>query len=385
MSDILQRLFRSVRRDPDGMRALQAANARLQAEIDAHQATVAALAAAHATLELQVAERVEDIRILNERFAAGLRNSPVTLVEQDEALRYTWVFNPPAGLDPQQMVGHQAYDFTEPHTADLAVSLRREAMASGEPRQAEMRVERGGEVFWYMVRVQPTRLRDGCPGVIASSVDITAQKHQQEHLELVTRELNHRSKNLLTIVLSIARQTAAGLDVPPAFLGRLSERLGSLAAAHDVLVEGDWRGADLHAVIESQLRHLIQSVAGRIRIVGEGFELSPEMAHYVGLAIHELGANAAKYGALSTDRGQVVVEWAVAPGAGGESSLRIDWRETGGPRAEPPSAKGFGCTILEVLAPRALGGTASLRFAEEGVAWSLEAPLAGLVARSPQT
>jgi two-component sensor histidine kinase len=371
MSAILQRLFGSTRSDPDGLRALRAANARLQKEVDAHQATLAALAAAHAGLELQVAERTEDIRILNERFAAGLRNSAVTLIEQDEALRYTWVFNPPGDIDATQIVGRRERDYVGEEHAAAMVALRREVLATGEPRQAELRVERGGRPFWYLFRAQPTRLRDGRPGVITSSVDITAQKHQQEHLQLVTRELNHRSKNLLTIVMSLARQTAVGLDVPQAFLARLGERLASLAAAHDVLVQQDWRGADLAAVIEGQLKHQLQAFAGRIAVAGCACELPPETAHYLGLAIHELGANAAKYGALSNGEGEVEVAWTVTPEAG----LRLVWRETGGPPVEAPAGRGFGRTILEMLTPRALNGTASLEFARAGVVWTLEAPL----------
>ena len=355
--------------------ALRTANDELQAEAAAHQATLRELQTARASLELQVAERVQDIRVLNERFTAGLRNSPVTLTEQDDELRYSWVFNPPLDIDPDDMVGHRGEDYAEPETLTRVMGLRRDVLATGETREAEISVARGGRVFWYLVRVQPTRLRDGAPGVLTSSIDISAQKHQQEHLQLITRELNHRSKNLLTIVQSIARQTASGLDVPPAFLERLGERLGSLAAAHDVLVEGDWRGADLRAVIESQLKHQLQTVGDRIGLDGARVELAPEMAHYVGLAIHELGANAVKYGPLSGDLGRVDIVWSSAPGPDGGVLLQLDWRESGGPPVEAGGLRGFGRTILEVLTPRAMGGTAALAFDAAGVNWSLRAPI----------
>ena len=106
---------------------LQAANARLQAEIDAHQVTLRALEDARATLEQQVAERIEDLRLLNERFAAGLRHSTVTLVEQDDQLRYTWVFNPPADLDPEEMVGHRGEDYATPASIVAIQAMRQQA------------------------------------------------------------------------------------------------------------------------------------------------------------------------------------------------------------------------------------------------------------------
>lgn len=356
--------------DADAMQALQAANARLQAEVAAHEATLRQLHETRCTLEQQVAERVEDLRFLNARFTTGLRNSAVTLVEQDEQLRYTWVFNPPADLDPDEMVGHRGEDYAAPSSIAAIEALRREALSTGEVREGEIEVHRLGRTFWYQVQVQPTRLRDGAPGVVTTSVDITALKRQQDHLRLITRELNHRSKNLLTIVQSIARQTAAGTPDPGAFLSRLEERLGSLAAAHDVLARDDWRGADLAAVVESQLKHQLLAFDGRIRLAGARLDLGPDMAHYLGLAVHELGANAAKHGALSADGGRVEVEW-----SGDGEAFRLDWRESGGPAVTPPPPGGFGRTILEFLAPRALAGRAELRFDPAGVSWSLEAPL----------
>ncbi|OYX31096.1 MAG: hypothetical protein B7Y99_10845 [Caulobacterales bacterium 32-69-10] len=357
-------------------RALAAVNDRLQQEVVAHQATLAALETAHADLEHKVAEQVEDIRVLNSRLAAGLLNSPVTLVEQDEDLHYTWLFNPPKGVDAEALVGHVAADIVDEEAAAAVESLRRDALKAGEVREGEIRAQVNGEELWFLVRAQPTRLRDGRAGLVTSSTNITPQKRHQEHLRLITRELNHRSKNLLTIVQSIARQTAAGLDVPAAFLERLGERLGSLAAAHDVLVDGAWRSADLRAVIEGQLKHHMQTFGDRIDLAGEKIELAPEMAHYVGLAVHELGSNAVKHGALATPGGRIEVTWRAEPAGDGGRTLRLDWRESGAPAKPPPTVRGFGRTILEVLTPRAMAGEAQLNFAEAGVSWSLSAPLA---------
>jgi PAS domain S-box-containing protein len=354
--------------------SLRAAKARLEAEVAAHQATLRELEAARAELERQVEAGVEEIRTLNARFTAGLQHSSVTLIEQDADLRYTWTFNTPFGLRSEHLVGRTETDFMAPESAAAVRALKREVLETGEARQGEFEIGTEGNRGWFLLRAEPTRLLDGRPGLIGSSIEITAQKQQQAHLEVVMRELNHRSKNLLTIVQSIARQTASGLDVPEAFLTRMSERLRALAAAHDVLVQGHWRAADVRAVIEGQIRHQLQAVCDRITLDGEPTELAPETAHYLGLAVHELGANAAKYGALSNEDGRVEVRWAFEPWVDGRR-LRLEWREAGGPPVAPPVRRGFGITILEVLAPRALGGTAQLAFGETGLTWTLTAPV----------
>lgn len=355
--------------------ALEAANQRLQAEADAHSLTMAALEDARDRLERQVAERDEELRYAAARFMRALSGSGVSVIEQGEDLVYVWVFNS-RYVDPGvDVAGKNEHDFMEPQTAERLRAIKREVLATGELRELEFHIAPQGEPRWIHLRLQPTVLRDGRRGILGMSMDITELKRQQQHLELVMRELNHRSKNLLTIVQSIARQTASGLDVPDAFLTRLSERLRALAAAHDVLVAGDWRGADMRAVIESQLRHQLDAASGRIRLKGERFELPPEMAHYIGLAVHELGANAAKYGALSSGEGLISVEWRMERGADQGRSLHLEWRETEGPATAATEFRGFGRTILEVLTPRALGGRSELRFDPEGVCWVLDAPL----------
>jgi PAS domain S-box-containing protein len=356
--------------------AMKRANDRLREEAAAHQATLRALEDAHGRLERQVADREEELRLTNARFTTAIRGSTVTVLEQDEELRYTWMFNAFHEAEGLEFLGKTERELLDEPDAEALQALKREVLETGELRQRELAIAPGGRPRWIHLRVQPTLLQDGRRGILAVATDITVQKRQQAHLELVMRELNHRSKNLLTIVQAIARQTAAGLEVPPEFLRRLGDRLKALASAHDVLVAGDWRGANLQAVIESQLRHQMQGLGGRLRLDGEPFDLPPEMAHYVGLAIHELGANALKYGALSADDGRVEVRWWVV-GEGATRTLRLVWREFGGPRVETPRPPGFGRTILEALIPRAFGGEAELAFAEEGVSWSLTAPLPG--------
>jgi two-component sensor histidine kinase len=343
----------------------------LKAEVEARERAVAELEATRASLEQQVAERTEELSLLNRRFEAALDGSPITVFEQDAELRYTWIHNPPPQMDAISFVGltdRQAFG----EAAEPVEALKTAALTSGAAQRAEVPVVGlEAEPLWYDVKTRPIELPDGRPGLISTAADITPQKRQQEHLALVMRELNHRSKNLLAIVQSLARQTAVGLEVPAAFMERLSARLQSLAEAHDLLVAREWRGAELGDVVRSQLKHLVGDSA-RIRMSGEPVELTPEQAPYVALAVHELGANAAKYGALSNGSGTVEVDWSVSDGeSGGGRRLTLEWRESGGPAVQAPERRGFGRQILELLAPKALGGEARLGFGPEGASWRL--------------
>ncbi len=347
----------------------------LAAEIEAHKATLAELQAARERLAAKVDLREEDLRETTRRFETALRDSPVTVFEQDEALRYCWVYNPPMGVDPGAVIGKSEFEIFTPDSAEAARVLKDAALSEGVVKRGELQMQREGEeAGWFEVRVEPVTLRNGRPGIVATSIDITPLKRHQDHLHVVMRELNHRAKNLLAVVLSIARQTARGLDLPADFMEQLQDRLMSLAGAHDVLARQNWSGADLRSIVEVQLSHQLQAFGGRIVIEGPPFDLPPEAAHYVGMALHELGSNAVKYGALACDRGTVAVAWTLS-GDPAAPELALTWTETVDSPLSEPTREGFGSRLLKTLAPRAVGGRADLQFFETGVRWSLTATL----------
>jgi two-component sensor histidine kinase len=191
---------------------------------------------------------------------------------------------------------------------------------------------------------------------------------------MLMREMNHRSKNVLAIVMGITRQTAKSFAVPPGFEDVLAARVASLASAHDVLAQQDWRGADLRAVVDSQLRLHLDTYGERISIEGEGCDLPPGAAHYVGLALHELGSNAVKHGALAKPRGRVTIAWRVVA-EGERRTLELSWIESAVGPTRTGKRKGFGSMLLNTLVARALHGTAELTFGPDGVEWRLSAPL----------
>jgi PAS domain S-box-containing protein len=345
----------------------------LAAEIRSHRATLDALSVARALLAERVAQTESDLLETNRRFEAALRGSPITVFEQDADLVYTWAYNPPLGMALADIIGRSEAEVMTRTTADAVRAVKLEAITARAPRRAEVPIEVAGRAGWFDLRIEPITLRDGRPGLIATSTDITAIKQQENHLRVVMRELNHRSKNLLTIVLSLMRQTARGFELPPAFTVRMEERLGALANAHDVLATQEWRGADISAVLQGQLAHQIGAYPGRIHIEGPPLSLPPESAHYVGMALHELGSNAVKYGALAGSLGQVWVRWRLSDGEAPQ--LELEWREDFERLIPAPRRLGFGSTILQSLTPRALGGVAELAFAEDGLIWTLKAPM----------
>jgi len=345
----------------------------LEAEIRSHRATLDELSVARAKLAERVAQTESDLVDTNRRFEAALRGSPITVFEQDADLIYTWAYNPPLGVALQDIIGRAEGNLMTPMTAAAVRAVKMEAIAADAPRRAEVPIEVAGRAGWFDLRIEPITLRDGRPGLIATSTDITAIKQQENHLRVVMRELNHRSKNLLTIVLSLIRQTARGFDLPPAFTVRMEERLSALANAHDVLANQKWRGADISAVLHGQLAHQLAAYPGRIHVDGPPFSLAPETAHYVGMALHELGSNAVKYGALAEAQGEVWVKWGVSEKE--PVQLELEWREACARPISPPSLLGFGSTILQSLTPRALGGVADLRFNPDGLVWTLRAPM----------
>jgi two-component sensor histidine kinase len=197
-------------------------------------------------------------------------------------------------------------------------------------------------------------------------------RHEQErdereqHIRLIMRELSHRSKNLLAIVLAIARQTARHTRSFDEFEARFNARIQALADAHDLLAEQQWAGATIDDLVQAQLCAFdLDKVSCR----GERVKLRTEAVQNVALALHELATNASKYGALSTPEGRVEIVWAREKGESGEHGLRLTWREIGGPPVTPPKDKGFGCFVLERVTINALG-EGQLAFNPDGLTWT---------------
>jgi two-component sensor histidine kinase len=182
------------------------------------------------------------------------------------------------------------------------------------------------------------------------------------------REINHRAKNMLTVVDAIAHQTAtAG---PEDFIERFSERIKALAANQDLLIRNEWQGVEIADLVRAQLAPFA-SFIGRIGAHGPKLRLKPSAAQGIGLALHELATNATKYGALSTDKGRVDLTWRIVGDA-----CTMSWIECGGPPVSAPRLGGFGSTVMRAMAERSVDGVVALDYAPSGVTWRLTCPAA---------
>lgn len=190
--------------------------------------------------------------------------------------------------------------------------------------------------------------------------DISERKAEEEQRENLVAELDHRIKNLLAVVQSVAAQSArksASLDV---FLKTFAARLKSMSSAHDLLSAARWRGATLARIAAAELGGLAPT---QTRWDGPELFLTPRAAAALSLALHELAVNAVRYGSLSTENGKVEVVWRRTP----EGGFALEWLETGGPPAAAPLTKGFGATLIEDVAGRELGGSAKITYRPSGV------------------
>lgn len=203
--------------------------------------------------------------------------------------------------------------------------------------------------------------------------DITERKRADRRAKLLIAEVNHRAKNLLAVVQAVARQTANKAE-PRLFAKAFGERIAGLAASHDLLVRSEWQGVDVGDLARSQLAHFAGLIGKRVLLDGPKVQLTPAAAQGIGMALHELATNAAKYGALSNAQGSVQIDWAID--ASREPAMfRMSWAEAAGPPVVAPEHSGFGRIVMVDMIKHTLGGEVSLSFPSTGLVWRVEAPV----------
>jgi len=234
-----------------------------------------------------------------------------------------------------------------------------------------------GRVVWLSVRSSPVRLDHGDLLYVVRVVrDISERKAAEQRQKLLIDELNHRVKNTLATVQSLASQTARGAPSPASFRESFEGRLIALSKAHDQLTVHHWESADLRELLSASLAPYASAGPERIVLRGEDMVLRPRAVLALAMVVHELTTNAAKYGALSAPGGSVEICWMPdLPEADERPQLRIDWIERGGPAVTEPEARSFGSRLIESSIAAELGGKARLIFAPEGVRCEIFIPL----------
>lgn len=188
---------------------------------------------------------------------------------------------------------------------------------------------------------------------------------------MMLHELNHRVRNTLTTVQSLARQSRRTDETGE----RLEGLIIALSKTHDLLSRGDWTGAPLRTVLENELAPFRDGRQDRFRLDGPDIDLSPRYVLALGMTLHELTTNAAKYGALSVETGIVDIVWRVATDESGARRLAMEWRESGGPPVTEPPRRGYGTRLINGGVAHELGSTVHLDFNAAGLRCTLDVPL----------
>ena len=265
-----------------------------------------------------------------------------------------------------ELAGQGFYDFLD------------EVLATGEPfqgRQSPVQIQQTPNALlatrYLDFTYQPIR-NDAAEiiGVFVQGHDVTESVIAAERQKLMIDELNHRVKNTLATVQSIAMQTARSHDDPRTFAETFQSRILSLSHTHDLLTRSHWEGADLREVLEHETTaHGLH----RLTLNGPNISLDPAMAVSLGMIFHELATNAAKYGALSAGDGRVLVDWSIADL--NDPRLAIRWRETGGPSVSQPERRGFGSRLIERNVRHDLAGTVQMHYRDDGFIAEITIPL----------
>ena len=237
-----------------------------------------------------------------------------------------------------------------------------------------VRVAKDGRRLEISLSVSPVRDRLGnIVGASKVARDITPRREAERLQHLLIQELNHRVKNMLATVQAIASQSLRYAKSPAEFASSFMERVQALSRVHNLLTTPSMMGAEIDEIVRLQVLLALEADL-RVSTSGPPLLLQPKAATHLALILHELGTNARKYGALSDPRGHVAISWDIELGGGNSRALRLIWREGDGPPVEPPSARGFGTTLIEQTL-RSRGGTVAFNYAPDGLVCEIVLPL----------
>ena len=232
-----------------------------------------------------------------------------------------------------------------------------------------------GEERWLAVRGQVFRRADGTPLLMVGvSQNITDRKRAEDHRSMLANELSHRVKNMLATLQAIVGQTLRSASSLDAAAETLNGRIQALDAANNLLINDHWESATMRELVDRALAPFRTDDSDRLRASGPDVSVPPRIAVGLSLALHELGTNASKYGALSTFHGHVSVSWKIESGTKPDR-LHIYWEEVGGPTVVSPVRTGFGSKLIQRVLASEIGGTAKIDYHSTGVFFTAIAPL----------
>lgn len=275
------------------------------------------------------------------------------------------------GTTPDEMAGWGWQSVHHPEV--LPEMLRRwtQALSTGEPFEWTFPLRRGADGSYriFMTRAEPLKENGRIVGWLGTNTDITELERTKEKLQLVINELNHRVKNTLTTIQSIAKHTFQKAE--PELFEAFERRLLSLATVHDVLIDGSLTGSSLEELIKRAVSTFDLS---RFAATGPEIAAPARAASALAMTLHELCTNAAKYGSLSKRDGSVEINWSVET-TGAQHWLALSWRELNGPPVEQPTRLGFGSRLIRRATASETGASVDHRFDPDGVKCHIRLPL----------
>jgi PAS domain S-box-containing protein len=285
------------------------------------------------------------------------------------------------GIAPRDPIGlpfDEAFNITIAGTTGLMqgndfLSL---AMAGTPVQGLEAHAPNAPRIRDLLISAAPLKLGASIVGCVVAMVDLSQRKAAEKQQLLLMGELDHRVKNTLALVLSIAKRTASTEDTVQGFQSAFASRIQALAATHNLLAEQSWKPVPLASIIRAELAPHILGSFERLVLQGPDYAVSPRAAIALGLVIHELATNAAKYGALSNAAGMVRID--IAP-TQDDATIHLRWKESGGPRVATPQRMGFGHTVITRSMKFSAGGDASISYPEDGVLCDIRLPLEDVV------
>ncbi|WP_375452489.1 sensor histidine kinase [uncultured Devosia sp.] len=300
--------------------------------------------------------------------SVGLKSRNIALLHQDADGSYDLAENLPLTW-PGATIGKTDAEILPAALADRMAAARHQCIASGEDQIVDF------ELMEAKRRQFQARFTLDLPGVIIVLVDVTDERNRDAAVTALLREVSHRSKNLLAIVQSVAMQTATHSGTIKDFLNKFRGRLHALSSTQDLVTESEWRGTHFQTLVMAQLARVSPSALQNTRLTGDNPLLGPNASLHIGLAIHELAANALAYGALAPGQaGHVRVDARISRTTGLPDQLIIEWGETGVDPQHIRQDPRFGTMVLERIVPLSVGGSARYSIDADRLSYRLTVP-----------
>jgi two-component system CheB/CheR fusion protein len=347
---------------------LRAANEELETSKEASQTINEELRIVNNQLHTKIGE----LETTNDDLENLLRSTDLATIFLDLEFRIRR-FTPAArrliSLMPAD-IGRSIRDYSPKVQDSSLLADAREVLETLSPIRADVS---DGEGRAYIRRILPYRTdRDRIEGVVITYTDITERKRSEEHQRVLIRELDHRVKNTLAVITSIARQTVRQSRSLEDFAGAFQGRIMAFARAHNLLSQTQWRGAGLRSIIEKVVAPICTTDDVRCGLNGEDVMLPPKVSVTLAMVLHELATNAVKHGSMSVPAGRLDISWSLDPQHDSANRLQLNWKEVDGPPVTIEKPSGFGTTLVQRYVEYELKGKAQLKFNPEGLQCALD-------------